>query len=119
MPFPRFYKNGEWQEVVTDTRIPCACPLNKKTGSTPTPIYGHALNLNAQWTSMLEKAYAKLHGTYESLNGGTVGEALVDLTGGCCEQISLTSEGMTQMLENGSLWEKMRRFLAPDYVVAC
>lgn len=20
----RFYKNGEWQEVVTDTRIPCA-----------------------------------------------------------------------------------------------
>ena len=22
----RFYKNGEWQEVVTDTRIPCAHP---------------------------------------------------------------------------------------------
>lgn len=37
------------------------------------------------------QAYAKLHGTYESINGGSVGEALVDLTGGCCENISFTS----------------------------
>lgn len=37
------------------------------------------------------QAYAKLHGTYESINGGSVGEALVDLTGGCCEKISFTS----------------------------
>lgn len=37
------------------------------------------------------QAYAKLHGTYESINGGSVGEALVDLTGGCCEKISFAS----------------------------
>jgi hypothetical protein len=33
----------------------------------------------------MEKAYAKLHGCYENLNGGKMNEALVDLTGGCSE----------------------------------
>eukprot|EP00752_Nemacystus_decipiens_P004063 g3721.t1 len=124
----RFYKNGEWQEVVTDTRIPCAnhsksngdgVLLGQKVPGGPTPMYGHGLNLNEQWVSMLEKAYAKLHGTYESLNGGSVGEALVDLTGGCCEKISFTNDRVKLMIEDGSLWETLRRHVCPEYVVAC
>ncbi|CAM9797164.1 unnamed protein product [Pylaiella littoralis] len=123
-----FYKNGEWQEVVTDTRIPCAhrsksygdgVPFGEKAPGGPTPMYGHGLNLNEQWVQMLEKAYAKLHGTYESINGGSVGEALVDLTGGCCEKISFTGERIKLMIEDGSLWETLHRCIAPDYVVAC
>eukprot|EP00903_Cladosiphon_okamuranus_P016865 g15549.t2 len=124
----RFYKNGEWQEVVTDTRIPCAhhsksngdgILLGQKVSGGPTPMYGHGLNLNEQWVCMLEKAYAKLHGTYESINGGSVGEALVDLTGGCCEKISFKSDKVKLMIEDGSLWETLRRHISPDYVIAC
>lgn len=37
----------------------------------------------------MEKAYAKLHGCYEALNGGNMAEALVDLTGGCSEKFNL------------------------------
>jgi hypothetical protein len=37
---------------------------------------------NVFWPGIVEKAYAKLHGSYSSLQGGSVADALVDLTGG-------------------------------------
>jgi len=49
----------------------------------------------------MEKAYAKLHGTYEKLNGGYMGEALVDLTGGVSERFHLRSPEMEELKESG------------------
>ena len=40
------------------------------------------------WAPLIEKLYAKLHGTYCSLIGGYVDEGLRDLTGKCV-QVSL------------------------------
>jgi hypothetical protein len=39
------------------------------------------------WVPLVEKAYAKLHGCYEALQGGSVPYAFVDLTAGVSEDL--------------------------------
>ena len=65
-----FYKDGEWETVTVDTRLPC----DKETRR---PIFAKNRDPNELWSALLEKAYAKLHGNYAALNGGSVSEALV------------------------------------------
>jgi hypothetical protein len=52
-------------------------------------LYGHCSDPNEFWVPLIEKAYAKLHGSYESINGGSMTESLVDLTGGSSEKFNL------------------------------
>ncbi|NXK36624.1 CAN13 protein, partial [Piprites chloris] len=76
----RFWQYGDWVDVVIDDRLPI---LNGRYLSV------HPRTSNEFWPSLLEKAYAKLQGSYENLNGGYLSDALVDLTGGVQVQFSL------------------------------
>jgi len=57
--------------VVVDDKFPCSAkgPLFSRS---------HGPEL---WVLLLEKAYAKLYGAYDKIEGGFAGEALRDLTG--------------------------------------
>ena len=108
----QFFKNGSWQQVLIDTRI----PYNSSCGS---PIYGHCKDPNEMWLPLIEKAYAKLHRTYENLNGGKMTDALVDLTGEASEKYNLRDPKVSPMVDSGDLWAMMMRFFRQGSLVGC
>ncbi len=66
------YKNGKKVHVIIDDYIPV-----DGNGQ----LYMSKAHGNELWVILIEKAYAKLHGSYERISGGLSHEALRDLTG--------------------------------------
>jgi calpain len=77
----RFFKDFEWRYVIVDDRLPCST-LNGL------PVFGSCMNSHELWVPLIEKAYAKLHGCYETLISGFIDDALTDLTGLVAEKIN-------------------------------
>lgn len=105
----RFCIQGEWVPVVVDDWIPCESPGK--------PAFATSRKGNELWVSLLEKAYAKLHGSYEALEGGLVQDALVDLTGGAGEEIDMRSAQAQIDLASGRLWSQLLRFKQEGFLL--
>lgn len=100
---------GEWIPVVVDDWIPCELPGK--------PAFATSKKGYELWVSLLEKAYAKLHGSYEALEGGLVQDALVDLTGGAGEEIDMRSGEAQLDLASGRLWSQLLRFKQEGFLL--
>lgn len=70
------YCDGVLTDVVVDDSFPCDMKTRK-------PLFSHG-NGPELWVLLLEKAYAKLHGSYYAIENGNAAAALSDLTGGPC-----------------------------------
>ena len=81
-------KNGEWKEVILDDYIPC------HRGA---PCFSNAHG-NELWVILLEKAWAKLHGSYERIEAGFAENVLHDLTGAPTEVIECDQENLFELL---------------------
>ncbi|PHT32871.1 hypothetical protein CQW23_29208 [Capsicum baccatum] len=94
---------------VVDDWIPCESPGK--------PAFATSRKGNEMWVFLLDEAYAKLHGSYEALEGGLVQDTLVDLTEGAGEEIDMRSAEGQIDLECGRLWSQLRRFKQEGFLL--
>ncbi|XP_055369963.1 calpain-9 isoform X3 [Betta splendens] len=96
----RFWQYGQWEKVMIDDLLPA---------KDHTLIYLSSPDRNEFWSSLLEKAYAKLKGGYRALDMGFPHEAMVDMTGGITEVLTISSLSkdlpafLTYLLSKGAL----------------
>ncbi|EPY82424.1 calpain-13 [Camelus ferus] len=91
----RFWQCGQWVEVVIDDRLPV---LNEEY------LFVEPCNKQEFWPCLLEKAYAKFHGSYVNLHYGYLPDALMDLSGGVVTNISphVSSPDLVMMVKKAA-----------------
>ncbi|PLB55434.1 calpain-like protein [Aspergillus steynii IBT 23096] len=133
-----FYRDGEWQQCIVDDKLylraadydesiderPIWDDINRKdteeeyrkvwqTGSRAL-YFAQCVDENETWLPLLEKAYAKAHGDYSAIEGGFVGEAIEDLTGGVTSDI-LSSN----ILDKDRFWEEELMKVNKEFLFGC
>jgi calpain-15 len=102
-------KNGFWQTITLDDNFPCYVHGG--------PIYSRNHD-NELWVLLLEKAFAKSFGSYDSLRYGWCYEAMIDLTGAPFRTIRLLDEDILKDIASGALWSAIKNYDKSGYMLA-
>ena len=81
------------------------------------PYFAKCANPHLFWISLLEKAFAKLHGRYFALDGGSTDEALADLMGVPVENCFIGSP--ETMTDKSTLYNALKAMCYNHTIVGC
>ncbi|CAJ1423215.1 unnamed protein product [Effrenium voratum] len=109
------FKNGQPTTIIVDDFFPCSPNTGK-------PCYAHAnaqdRGANELWVLILEKAWAKLHGSYQQLEGGAPYRALMDLLGTAGKEYSIKHEQQPGgLIAENKFFEMLRRYDRRRYLM--
>ncbi|KZP28270.1 cysteine proteinase [Athelia psychrophila] len=102
-----FCVDGDWRDVIIDDQLFISAPRWESLDGKEQALYhgdrdkyeavgrkgssilyfARGRSENETWVPLMEKAFAKLHGDYDSLEGGYTNEGIEDLTGGISEAL--------------------------------
>ncbi|KAI8654446.1 Calpain catalytic domain-containing protein [Fusarium keratoplasticum] len=114
-----FCKDGEWISTVVDDNLYLAeqdfdagmydatgekaqLHRRQKQNGSKALFFAKCRDPNETWLPLLEKAFAKVHGDYQALDGGWASLAMEDLTGGITTIIASSS-----ILHKERLWREL------------
>lgn len=115
----RLFMDGAWSSIWLDDQLPVTDTPRREPLAFDTKLAfcrcGSASGEQQLWASLVEKAYAKAHGSYQSISGGWVAEALLDLTGAPTEMIYLGDDRFDSEL----MWARLRAYRALGLPMGC
>ena len=101
----KFFLNGKWVTVAIDDRIPCT---QAREGEPWMPLFAgpkaHGRQKEGEkelWPMLFEKAWAKLHLSYEATAGGNTEDAFSYLSGGIIASVPIAPGDA-----NDSAWDQ-------------
>lgn len=101
----RFFKDGEWMYDILDDFFPL-----DGTGA-PACSYAVSGGDAQDWLALVEKGYAKVHGSYEAAAASSEAEALEDVLGMGASRVD-----MSEFPIWGELWQHLKSKHARGYV---
>ncbi|UPR00213.1 calpain cysteine protease [Chloropicon primus] len=107
----RFFKLGKWRTVKVDNYLPCVTKSNIL-------LSAQSANSEELWPSLIEKAYAKIHGSYATLKRDMncpASKALMELTG-----TLVTTKKIDLLYEDEEeLWDNLSEQLNNGNLICC
>lgn len=99
-------ENGEWNPIVLDDNFPC-----RQYQGAYFPAFAQCKQ-GEIWVPLLEKAYAKAHGSYFNIESGLPHHALRDLTGAPTEELY-------DEADVDKIWEFVLNGVSNEYFLTC